>query len=165
MGNFRGPGLEVDIQSPISKTVYFWANSAYNDSQLNPFEMPKPAGSGTEQHHAMLNSDNRIVGSAKITANMGVDWKLGQDITFTSALRYFTDQVAYDFTSSRYIDINNRYYFDAAIAWNNAFGKDMDIIFSVLNVLNNRKPVAGQWLGDTYKPRGTTFVASAYMRF
>ncbi len=41
----------------------------------------------------------------------------------------------------------------------------MDLHLSGYNRLNNRANVAGQWLRDTYTPRGATFVLSMELRF
>jgi outer membrane receptor protein involved in Fe transport len=165
VGNFRGFGAEADIQAQMTSNFSIWANTAYNDSELHAFHVPSPTGPSAEQHHAVINSDNRIIGSAEITANMGLDWKINKHVTLTSAVRYFMNQAAHDFTANRYIEIGNRVYLDAALVWENAFGRDMDIRVSGMNILNNRKHVAGQWLGDTYRPRGATILVSAYIRF
>jgi hypothetical protein len=165
VGNFRGYGIEGDIQAQITPDVLLWANTSFNDSELHAFNLPAPPGSLAEQHHALVNADNRIVGSAKIVANTGIDWNISKNVTLSGTIRYFTDQVAHDYTTSQYIEINNRYYLDAAILWKNAFGKDMDLRISGTNILDNREPIGGQWLGDTYKPRGAMFVISAYIKF
>ena len=165
VGNFRGNGVETDVHAPIKPNVLLWANAAYNDSELHAFSYTRIVGGSAEQHHALIDSDNRIVGSAKITANMGLDYKLSEDILLTGTLRYLTDQVAKDFTRDKYIQINNRYYLDTTLLWKNALGKNADLQISAMNILNNRKPIGGQWLGDTYRPRGATLVASVNKRF
>jgi hypothetical protein len=41
----------------------------------------------------------------------------------------------------------------------------MDLRVSGTNILNNRDPVGGQWLGDTYRPMGAAVMVSAFIRF
>ena len=44
-------------------------------------------------------------------------------------------------------------------------GEHRDLRLSWYNLLDNRSPVAGQWLADTYKPQGTTVVLTMYWHF
>ena len=127
MGNFRGNGVETDVHAPIRSNVLLWANAAYNDSELHPLSYSRVVGGSAEQHHALIDADDRIVGSAKITANMGLDCKLSEDVMLTGTLRHLTGQVAKDFTQDKYITINNRYYVDATLLWKNALGKNADL--------------------------------------
>lgn len=165
VGNFSGFGIETDIQWQATSNMTVWGNTAFNDSELHAFYMAPPPDSSAEQHHALVDDDNRIVGSAKFTANVGVDWELAKNLTFSCVMRYFTGQTAHDYSAGEYIQVNNRYYLDAAFLWKNAFGKDMDLRVSGTNILDNRDPVGGQWLGDTYRPRGAAVTVSAYIRF
>ncbi len=49
--------------------------------------------------------------------------------------------------------------------WNNVIGKNVDLGFSGYNLLNNRDKVGSPFNGDTYSPRGTSFVVSLSVRF
>ena len=118
-----------------------------------------------ERHHIITNANGRIVGSPEWTANLGLDREIGCNLTFSPTLRYFTEQAAYDFDREAFTTIRNRFYLDATLTWRQFWGPNTDLSLSGYNLLDNRSPVAGQWLRDTYRPRGATFVASLQCRF
>jgi hypothetical protein len=168
VGDFDGPGVELNLQAPLSSRLTIWANASWNDSKLHLFREPLNTTGQPEEHHAYTNPDGQIIGAAKYTANLGCDYKLRDNLTFSPAVRYFTDQAALEFrpnNKSNYKTIRNRYYLDAALTWHNAWGKDMDLRLSGRNLLDNRQPIASQINGDTYRPRGREVVLSLYWRF
>ena len=135
VGNFRGNGVELNLRTPIGEQVTFWANGSWNDSKLNLFRLPLKAGGGVETHHAYTNPEHHIIGSAKYTANAGLDCKIAEHWTFSPSLRYFTGQAALKFEANGY------------------------------NLLANRKPVASQITADTYRPSGASVVFTVDLRF
>ena len=165
-GNFRGNGIELNINAPLDANFALWANGSWNDSELNLFKpILNPATGAVESHHAYTNTQHRIIGSAEYTASLGFDWKLSDHLTFSPALRYFTNQAALDFTSNEYKTIRHRCYVDAALTWDHVLGREMDLRLSGRNLLDNREPVASQLNGDTYRPRGAEVVLTVDMRF
>ena len=90
---------------------------------------------------------------------------MSDHLTFSPALRYFTNQAALDFTSNEYKTIRHRCYVDAALTWDHVLGREMDLRLSGRNLLDNREPVASQLNGDTYRPRGAEVVLTVDMRF
>ena len=171
-GNFRGNGVELNIQAPLGPQFSIWANGSWNDSVLHLFhpELFGPPRGQTEGFHANVNPESRIIGSAQYTANVGFDWKIMDHLTFSPSVRYFTEQAAVDFRPTDqggpvFTTIRNRYYLDAALAWDHVFGRDMDIRLSGHNLLDNRKPVGAQIEGDTIRPRGIEGVLTIDFRF
>ena len=74
-GDFSGNGVEVSVQAPLDPRLTLWGNGAWNDSKLELF---RPEAFGTvdntpENVHAYVNADDRIIGSARYTANLGCD--------------------------------------------------------------------------------------------
>lgn len=171
-GNFRGNGIEVSLQAPVGPRVTFWANGSWNDSELHLFEpeLFGPPSAGTESFHANVNADNRIIGSAQYTANLGLSIKLMDHLTFSPSVRYFTEQAAVKFRTEEEggpisQTIRDRFYLDAALVWDHAFGQEIDVRLSGRNLLDNRRAVASQLQGDTYRPRGIEGVLTVEMRF
>jgi len=168
VGDFNGPGAEVNVQAPLNPTLTLWANGSWNDSKLRLFRQPLDASGGVESHHAYTNPEGRIIGSAQFMANLGFDYKLRANLTLSPGMRYFTNQAALDFApnnQSVYTTIRNRYYVDGALTWRNAWGKDMDLRLSARNLFGNRRPIASQLNADSYRPRGREFVVSLDRRF
>jgi outer membrane receptor for ferrienterochelin and colicin len=166
VGNFRGDGVELSAQCPLDETIRLWGNIAYNDSRLYPFEQyTSPPNTPIENQHVVISPSGQIVGSCKWTANVGYDYQLREHLKFSPSIRYFTDQAAYDYTSQQFETIYNRAYLDAALTWTDFCGEHRDLRLSCYNLLDNRSPVAGQWLADTYKPQGTTAVLTMYWHF
>ncbi len=169
-GNFSGPGAELSIQAPLNPRLTIWANGAWNNSKLKLFrpELFGPGSGGVEAHHSYINREGRIIGSAEYTANLGCDYKVSDNLTFSPGVRYFTNQAAVEFRpndQSVFTTIRNRYYLDAALTWHNVRGRDMDLRLSARNLLGNRNPVGSQINGDTYRPRGREIVLSLDRRF
>lgn len=165
VGNFRGTGVELTARAPISDRMVLWANTSYVNSELMPFEAYKPTPGPIEQQHIITNQDGRIIGSPEWTANLGFDREINERLTFSPSLRYFTEQAAFDFTDSKFIIVRNIFYFDATLTWKEFLSKNMDLRLSGYNITDNRSQVGGQWVRDTYIPRGATGVASLNWRF
>jgi outer membrane receptor protein involved in Fe transport len=172
-GNFRGNGVELTLQAPINTQLSIWANGAWNDSYLdlfNPTAFGPPGVAGpTESFHSYVNPEGRLIGSAAFTANLGLDWKILEHLTFSPSVQYFTEQAGVDFEPSPsqpvFTTIRNRYYLDAGLKWDHVWNQDMDLRLALNNILNNRQPVASQQNGDTYQPRGITVVVTLDLRF
>jgi outer membrane receptor for ferrienterochelin and colicin len=167
VGNFHGSGVEFNTETPLSRTVNLWANFSFNNSVLDA-RIPAVEDISEEQHHVEVNRDGRIIGAPKYTANLGTDLEIFKDLVLSPQLRYFTDQAAYSFSTQSFETIYNRYYLDAALTWKNrTFIRDTttDLRLSIQNLFNNRDQVAGQWLRDTYMPRGISAFLTADIRF
>lgn len=165
VGDFRGTGVEINIQSQVMRILILWANASYNNSKLYTYEAE--SASPLEAHHVQVNREKRIIGAPKITANSGLDYEFVENVNFSPSIRYFTSQAAADFGENKFRTINDIYYIDAAITWKNiSVGRDkeMDIRLSGQNLFDNRSPVAGQWLRDTYHPQGLSVVLAAELR-
>jgi outer membrane receptor protein involved in Fe transport len=166
VGNFKGNGTEVSFQTPVSSKLSLWANFSYNDSVLNA-RVPPQESSSAEQHHVEVNQDGRIIGAPKYLANFGGEVEFAPHWRLSPQLRYFTEQAAYSFVDQSFVTINNRYFVDVAVNWSERkiFGAESTLRLYIENLLNNTKEVGGQWLRDTYKPRGISMVLSADLRF
>jgi outer membrane receptor protein involved in Fe transport len=167
VGDFEGNGVELAAQAPLGDSINLWANASYNDSQLEPFtQYSNPVGGALEEHHVLTNDDGRIIGAPEWTANAGLDFHITRNLSISPSVRYITEQAAFDFTSGSDIVIRNRVYVDLGVLWNNAFGKEnMALRFSATNLLDNRDPVGGQWIRDTYHPRGIAGAVSLEYKF
>jgi outer membrane receptor protein involved in Fe transport len=172
-GNFRGNGIELTLDAEINCCTKLWGNCAWNDTKLNLFREDLfgpdvPPGPNPEEHHAYVNRKGRIIGSPEWTANLGIDYKLAPRLTFTPAMRYFTEQAALDQVSptvSEFVNVRNRFYVDGALTWYNVCCRDMDLRLSGRNLFDNRKPVGAQITGDLYRPRGIDVVLTLDMRY
>lgn len=163
-GDFSGHGVEVDLQVPVGDQVNAWANASWNDSKLRVFARPEFTLNEIEQH-VVINEDRRIIGAPEYTANAGFDYAFARDLVFAPALRYFTGQASFDNEAGTFSTIQNRCYLDAALTWKNAFCPHADLQLAGVNILDNRDDVGGQWLKDTYRPRGATFTLALAARF
>jgi outer membrane receptor protein involved in Fe transport len=142
-----------------------WGNLSYNASTLRPFsEFVVPQEVTIEQHHIVINDEGRLVGAPSFTANLGFDWELRDDLTLSPSGRYFTDQAAYDFTRQAFTTIDNRFYLDATLTLKKVWEDHLDLRLIGHNLLDNRAPVAGQWLRSTYRPRGIEVIFSLDLR-
>jgi len=167
-GNFRGNGVEVNGQAPVTRDVTAWVNGAWNASKLDVFNSDlfgtNPTVGGVEGFHAYTNSQGRIIGSAEYTANAGLDWSIMKNLSFSPQIRYFTNQAAaVDLTHDE--TIRNRVYLDSTLTISHIANRDIDLHLSAQNLLDNRRPVASPLNGDTYRPRGASFVVSMDWKF
>ena len=165
IGNFRGNGVEVDFQTKVSRRVNLWANASCNESKLNPFIPSSLSVSSLEQHVVFNPATHLLIGFPLCTANLGIGWDILPNLNFSPSARYFTEQSTFNTQRQAFDMIRNRYYLDPALTWRNVLGKNCDIRLSGNNLLNNRRPVSGQWLLDTYHPRGTSVVLAVDLRF
>jgi outer membrane receptor protein involved in Fe transport len=169
-GNLRGNGVELNFQAPLTDILTLWANGAWNDSKLNLFNNKlfgpniNAGAAGTEAIHSYVDTHGRIIGSPEYTANVGADYHIFRNLIFSPTLRYFTNQAA-AVDNSRDTILRNRFYVDATLSWINIADKNIDMRLSGYNLLNNREPVGSPFNGDTYRPRGLSFVLSLDLRF
>jgi outer membrane receptor protein involved in Fe transport len=174
-GNFSGYGAEISLHASIHPRFAVWGNGAWNDSRLHLF---RPEVFGTvsntpENVHAYVNNDNRIIGSARYTANLGIDSEPLTDLKFSPTVRYFASQAAVQFRTvpegGPFLrTISQRAYADATLSWlglKRFTPLDMDIRLSGYNLFNNREQVGAQLFGDTYRPRGISGVLSVDAKF
>jgi hypothetical protein len=94
-----------------------------------------------------------------------LDYTVTRRVIFSPAVRYFTDQASFDNATGEFMTIHNRFYVDAAVTVKDVIRKETDLHIVGQNIFDNRDPVGGQWLRDTYNPRGATLVVSLDMKF
>lgn len=165
VGDFKGIGAELTVQAPIHPRFNLWSNLSYNASTLRPAsEFLVPQEVTIEQHHIVITGEGRLVGAPSFTANLGFDWDVRDNLTISPSARYFTDQAAYDFTRGAFTTIDHRLYLDATLTLKKVCGDRLDLRLIGHNLLNNREPVAGQWLRSTYSPRGIEVLVSLGLR-
>lgn len=165
-GDFSGDGFELTLDAEASPCLTIWANCAYNDTRLDLFN-PVLFGPGTGSH-SYVDFSGRIIGSPDWTANLGVDWKLTECLTFSPAVRYFTEQAAVEQlapATRQFVNVRNQFYFDAGLTWNDVLRRDMDIRLAARNIFGNRDPVGAQMLGGLYHPRGPEVTVTLDARF
>lgn len=93
--------------------------------------------------------------------NAGFDAELTEHLTLFGQVRYFTDQAAFDTTEDVFEAVDHQVYIDLTATYVALFAKNIDLGFSVQNLLDNRDHIAVQWRANRYKPRGRTlFVTS-----
>ena len=101
--------------------------------------------------------------------NSGFDWNISDNLSFTSAVRYFTDQPVektYDTgTTTTFSHVNNMFYVDMALLLKNVCKKGFDIQIAGKNILDNDEFVAGPWLTGQYRPCGASIEIRAYGKF
>lgn len=168
-GDFHGNGAEATLDAELNGWLSLWGNAAWNDTRLDLFNdhLFGIGGPGVEQHHAYVNPDGRIIGSPEWTGNLGLDCQLAPRVTFSPALRYFTEQAAVDQvspTKNEFVTIRNQFYLDAGVTWSHLWDRDLDLRLSCRNLLDNRTPVGAQLAGDLYRPRGVEAVLTVDLR-
>ena len=172
-GDFGGFGAEVSLQASL-EPVTLWASGAWNDSRLRLFnqELFGPVTSRPEDVHAYVNSDDRIIGSVRTTANLGADVTLIEQLQLSPTLRFFTGQAADAFNMNAPmgydpLNVRNRFYLDATLSWVDLHplrALTADLRLSVTNILDDRDAVGAQLFGDIYRPRGTAAVLTLDLR-
>lgn len=167
VGDFSGYGVEVDINHQFNSDLSLWFNSSFVEATLQTFAEGKTFSAGLPAGiigATAIDDDDHILGSAKLTANVGVDYAFNDNIQFSTQLRYFTGQSAYRNQQGDFKPIRNRFYLDTALTYKNII-KGFDLRLSGQNILNNRSQVATQWRLDRYKPRGATFLFTLSAKF
>ncbi len=100
--------------------------------------------------HQAINDDNRLIGSPRITSNIGVDMSLATDIILSTQLRYFTQQpteVTNDGGKTfKFEETNNQFYLDSSLMFEDVMFEHLDVRLSGKNLLDNRDSVGGPWL-------------------
>jgi outer membrane receptor protein involved in Fe transport len=165
VGDFHGNGAELSLQAPLDRRTLLWANAAWNDSKLALFRLPLNPAGGVETHHAYTDPGGRIIGSAEYVANLGVERKVLDRLKVSPAVRYFTNQAGLDHDAGQYIVVRHRVYFDLAVTLERVWGRDADLRLAGRNLLDDRRSVASQINGDTYRPQGAEAVLTLDVRY
>ena len=148
LGDFQGFGLEGDIQHRLNKSIEYWANFSYLDSI---FDTENP----DLDIHVSVNDEDRMIGSPRFTANAGLTLEFIQNLFLSPSVRYLTKQAAFDIRTSEFKEIDNRFYLDAALLWDDAFSvEQLSVQVRIKNILDNRKYISGSWLKGEYQPEG-----------
>ncbi len=169
VGDYSGWGLEWDIKHHLTENVTPWINGTYIDSKFDTYPSFDAVVNAGDAHRA-IDPDKRLIGAPGLTANTGLDWNLTEKMTFTTQVRYWTDQpveITLDGSSTNtyFSHVNNQFYVDTTLLLKDVNGKGMDIRIAGKNILDNRDFVAGPWIIGQYRPRGATLEVSAYMPF
>ncbi|NQZ58641.1 MAG: TonB-dependent receptor plug domain-containing protein [Lentisphaeraceae bacterium] len=159
VGDFEGSGVEFELRHQTTNNIENWFNLNYINSS---FDSSVPQ---SQDFHIVIDNNDQLIGSPELVVNIGSDIHLSKDIVFTPRVRYFTRQSAYSVTKDKFIKIDDRYYFDFGLLWKDIFAERLNMRISAVNLFNNRKHVAGQWLSGLYKPRGTTFTITLSYTF
>lgn len=165
VGNFKGNGAELSLQAPLGARTLLWANATWNDAKLALYRLPLNPAGGVETHHAYTDDSGRIIGSASYLANLGVEREFLGYLRLAPSLRYFTNQAGLDHGTRRYVVIRHRVYLDCALTWSRVWGRNAELRLSGRNILDDRRPVASQMNGDTYRPRGAEGVLTLAVRY
>ena len=168
IGDFAGHGTELSIEHRPTQTLSLWANASYVDATFDTFQSAEGA---EDSFHTRIDPDQRLVGSSRLTMNVGVDYHLTEATTLSSTVRYFTKQSAQlDPTGDAdapgtFAHVNDQFYLDASLLYQNLGGREIDLRISGKNLLDNRDLIAGAWLGGLYRPRGASVDCALYFRF
>lgn len=164
IGNFKGTGLEFDVKYAPVESLSLWINGGYQSAKFDSYWIGG-------DHGSVENPDGEMNSVPQITANMGGLYSVTKNFSFSSTIRYFTNQVVrrypipnYTMTIDEmkaYADANfvwakviNMYYFDAALTWDNAFVENLGLRLSGKNLLDNRDRVAMQYANGDFQPEG-----------
>lgn len=149
LGDFNGYGVEGDLRHLSYEWMDNWLNFSWLDSTFS-------VGGGEDQRrHVLVDGADRMIGSPRLTVNVGTTIELAKDVYFSPSVRYMTQQSAFDSRDDEFKKINNIYHLDTALLWNNAFTlKGLNLRLRVRNITNARDYIAGSWLKGEYQPRG-----------
>ena len=144
VGDFNGYGMELEIEKRLSKKINLWANASLVESELET----DVVGSGS------VNEEGRIIGAPSLTVTAGFDADVTENITLSGQVRYFTDQAAFKRPERIFESVDNQAYVDLTATYVDFLVKNLDLGFSVQNLLNNRDHISTQWQPNQYRPRG-----------
>jgi outer membrane receptor protein involved in Fe transport len=164
-GDYSGYGIELDVVHDFNNDLSMWFTGSYINSEFSSFfEIDSdPTVIGNE--HVQVNSDGEIVGAPIITANLGIDYQINNNINFSGQARYFTSQTAFSLKKSGFEELDDRIYLDAALTYEDVMVNGIDIRFSGQNILNNKSKVATQWSKTQFEPRGATYLITIFTEF
>ncbi len=169
MGNFSGTGVELDWKSKISNSINLWANVSFTNTD---FELT--AKKFKESSNFPSNEDGESVAVPKHNVNMGSDLRIKKHCYLSLVARVFTRQPAYfieadptadNGQSERWDYVNNQFYFDANLLFENVITDDLDISINCKNLTNNTQLVAAQYRTYRYSPRGIALYLAVNYRY
>jgi outer membrane receptor protein involved in Fe transport len=158
-GDYNGYGIELDINHYFTPDLSAWVNASFIDSELTPFS------SISDGRTTRINAEGQIIGSTKLTANLGVDYQINKNVNLSSQIRYFTSQASFSRAKNDFETIDNRYYVDAALTYEDFLVEGVDVRLSGQNIFDNTDKLAAQWSNLQYHPRGATYLMTLYMEF
>jgi outer membrane receptor protein involved in Fe transport len=163
VGDFEGYGGEIDARYRSSDRLSLWLNGSYSDNDFQNKSQATESAVGSQAFQIPANDAGEVVAVPEYIANAGLEWEALHNVFLTPAVRYFTHQPM--FRSGEWTYAEDRYYLDAAVTWENAWKKHVDVRLAGRNLLDNRDPVGTQWLADAYRPRGIYVELALYYRF
>lgn len=158
MGNFEGYGFESEWKTQAFSSHTFWLNASISSTD---FELT--AKKFRESSNFPSNENGESVAVPLFSANSGFDFQITKNLNLSLIARYFTKQPAYfikadpSSTSGRKEEwgyVNNKFYIDANLLYENAFTKGLNISLSCKNITNNKDLIAAQFRKYRYSPRG-----------
>ena len=159
VGNFDGKGVELTLDNRLTKDLRIWANGSHSE---NTFELTANPVSYYPNGIPTNTPGGELDGVPEYTANFGIDWKIVKDVTFCPSVYYFTRQAS-PLSPGNFVD--DQYYANASLLWENSFCKGLDLRLSGNNLGNNNDMVATQWSGSTYQLRGPYGELTAFYKF
>lgn len=170
MGDFTGYGSELYWQGEFSKMLSCWSNISYTASD---FELT--ANKFRESSNFPSNDDGESVSVPKIQANIGVNMNFTENISLSLTGRYFTMQPAYfitydatnltNYRKQEWGYINNQFYLDANLLFQNVIIKDLNLSLKIENLTNNQNLIAAQYRKYRYAPRGISALFTVKFSF
>lgn len=163
VGDYSGWGVECSNEHWLSAQLKSWSNASFIQSKFDP-NANFGDFIGTGQGHAVMDNEDRLLGAPIFTANTGLDWAVMKQIYFSPSITYFTEQPIKK-TTGEFSTVNNRFYINATLLFDQLFGTEIDVRISAKNILNNRKFIGSTWQEGEYRPRGASYEISARVAF
>ena len=163
VGDFDGHGGELAVCSRLGSRLVARFNGSYSDNEFTTRGSMTESQVGSQRFQLPANDRGEVVAAPKWMANAGVEWELLGGVFLCPTVRWFTHQPM--FRREAWTYANDRAYLDAALTWEGAFDKPMDLRLTGRNLLDNRDPVGAQWLADAYRPEGRSVEVALGARF
>lgn len=176
VGNFEGFGAEFDAKYPINKNLFGWMNGSWQKAKFQ--------ANAKGDHGEIQNPQGEMNGVPGILLNGGAIYQFNDNISLSTTLRYFTDQVVrrYDIPSQtltseewkkfieapnnfRWEKVSNIFYLDAAITYTDFLSKGLDLRVSGKNLLDNRSRVSMSYANGDMQPQGRFIEGSLMYKF
>jgi len=152
--DLKGHGVEGELlYSPLDKftlranfsyaMMEYDKVSAITPYQANPYD---PTGK---------NDKHERGGLTKWMANLLAEYHFSDDLSICGTLRYFTKQVAYSPSASKWVYVNDQYYLDLALRKVNFLVDGLSLTVSGENITNNTHFVSDSGNDMVNNPRGS----------
>ncbi|MEK7434945.1 MAG: TonB-dependent receptor [Cyanobacteriota bacterium] len=176
VGDFQGFGAEFDAKYPMTKNIFAWMNGSWQKASFKAKE--------EGDHGSIQNPQGEMNGVPSILLNLGGIYQFNENISLSTSLRYFTDQVVrrYDIPKNtltseewkkfietpsnfRWEKVSNIFYLDASLNYTDFLIKSIDLRISGKNLLNNRSRVSMTYANGDMQPEGMFLEGTIRYRF